>query len=392
MNQNTLHELLSLYRAVLLDDVIPFWMRHAIDPTGGINTCIRDDGTLISRDRWNWSQWRAVWVFSRLYNQIEKRTEWLEAARGIYRFVTAHGPLEDGHWPLLLDADGNVLKGYESLYVDGFAIYGLAEYYRATLDHKVLQLALDTFKAAEFAFAQTESPPAFPYPIPSGWMPHGLSMLFSLVYHELAQVSMDKEVHAAAVLHHRRVMETFLRQDRGVVLEWLTKEGTEVPPPEGTVVLPGHAIESMWFQIHIARDLGDPTTIGKEVSAIHRHLEVGWDPEYQGLFLAVDAEGREEVAWKFADTKLWWPHTEALYATLLAYEYCGEDWCLEWHRRIHEYSFSHFPVREHGEWTQKLNRKGNRIDDLVALPVKDPFHLPRALLYCIEVLERLTSE
>jgi N-acylglucosamine 2-epimerase len=389
MKPHRLRELLSFYREVLLEDVIPFWMKHAIDPKGGINTCIGDDGTLLSRDRWNWSQWRAVWVFGHLYNQIEERSEWLEAAHGILRFITAHGPLADGHWPLLLDGDGAVQKGYESLYVDGFAIYALAEYYKASGDELALQLALDTFEASERAFALAEPPPAFPYPIPRGRMPHGMSMLFSLVYHELAQVSRVDRVRAAALCHHRKVMETFLRKDRGVVLEWLTQDGKEVPPPEGTAVVPGHAIESMWFQIHIARDLGDPATVQQAVKAIRRHLELGWDSEYGGLFLAVDAEGREEVGWRFADTKIWWPHTEALYATLLAFECCHEDWCLEWHQRIRDYSFSHFPDCKHGEWTQKLDRKGNRIGDLVGLPVKDPFHLPRALAYCMEVLERL---
>lgn len=78
-----LDELLELYRKTLLEDVIPFWLRHAIDENGGINTCIEDSGRLISRDRWNWSQWRAVWVYSKLYNTIEPRSEWLDVAKGL---------------------------------------------------------------------------------------------------------------------------------------------------------------------------------------------------------------------------------------------------------------------------------------------------------------------
>ena len=94
-----LHHLLNLYRTTLLDDVIPFWERHAIDSNGGINTCIGDDGAIISRDRWNWSQWRAVWVWSKLYNSVERRPQWLDRAKGIHRFISSHGPLENGHWP-----------------------------------------------------------------------------------------------------------------------------------------------------------------------------------------------------------------------------------------------------------------------------------------------------
>ena len=127
------------------------------------------------------------------------------------------------------------------------------------------------------------------------------------------------------------------------------------------------------------------------VRLIRRHCDVGWDREFGGLLLAVDADGRAEVGWKFADTKLWWPHTEALYALLLANELSREPWCLEWYRRVHDYAFSHYPDRAHGEWRQKLDRHGQPITDVVALPVKDPFHLPRALMLCLESLNRVTS-
>lgn len=384
-------ELLKLYRTTLLDDVIPFWMRHAIDPAGGINSCITDEGKVVSRDKWSWSQWRAIWVFSKLYNRIEKRPEWLRVAKDICNFMTRHGPLDNGHWPLLLDGEGNVLRGYESIYADGFVIYALAELWRATHEQRVIDLALDTFQATETDINAASPPPAWPYPIKEGCIAQGISMLFSLAYHELALVTGDAVVRAAADTHHRRVMKTFLRKDRGLVLECLHRDGREYPPPDGTVVLPGHAIESMWFQIHIARDAEDKATIKRAIEGIRRHLEIGWDREYGGLFLAVDADGRPEVAWRFPDSKLWWPHTEALYATLLAYELCREEWCLEWYKKLHDYSFSHYPVKEHGEWTQKLDRKGQPIREVVALPVKDPFHLPRAIIYCIDVLERLVE-
>ena len=382
---------LALYRRTLLEDVIPFWMSHAIDPKGGVNTCIDDDGCVRSRDRWGWSQWRAVWVFSKLYNRIEARPQWRRIAEGIGAFLTAHGPLLDGHWPLLLDGDGHVKRGYESIYNDGFAIYGLVELWRATGRQKLLDLAMDTFHAVEADLKDAEPPPAWPYPIPPGCMVQGISMLFSLAYHELAEATGEATVRTAAWVHHRRVMDTFFRPDRGVILERLDLQGREIPPPQGTVVLPGHAIESAWFQMHIARAGGDQNTLDRAIEAIRRHLEIGWDEPYGGLLLAVDADGRKTPDWPFHDAKLWWPQVEALYATLLAYEHCRKRWCLEWHERIRHYSFTHYPVAPHGEWIQKLDRRGQPIVEVVALPVKDPFHLPRALIYCIDVLERLVA-
>jgi len=68
-----------------------------------------------------------------------------------------------------------------------------------------------------------------------------------------------------------------------------------------------------------------------------------------------------------------------------------EDWCLEWFQRVHDYAFAHFPVPQYGEWTQNLDRRGNKMQATVALPVKDPFHLSRALINSIDVLERLAN-
>jgi len=377
-----------------MDDVIPWWMRHGIAPKGAVQSCIRDDGTILSTDLWSWSQWRAVWVFSKLYNAFGQKQEWLDIARGIYDFQFAHGPMPNGHWALVLAEDGSVKRGFESGGTDMFAINGMAELYRATGDEEVRRRALATYEAIE-AFRRDPGPPEtrpqFPYPAPEGIVQHGSAMSTSLIYWELGQVLGASAIRDQAVAAHRTVMDVFLRRDRGIVLERLNADGTEAPPPLGSVVVPGHAIESMWFQIHLARDRNDRATIDRAIRAIPPHLDLGWDKEYGGILLAVDISGRKEVDWKWHDTKLWWPQCEALYATMLAYEYCREDWCMEWHARIREYCLSHYPVKDHGEWTQKLDRQGNVLNEVIALPVKDPFHLPRVLIYLVESLGRLRS-
>ena len=58
---------------------------------------------------------------------------------------------------------------------------------------------------------------------------------------------------------------------------------------------------------------------------------------------------------------MWWPHAEALYALLRAYQITGEGWCLDWYRRVHDYTFTKFPNRKHGDWHQHLDRKGRRV-------------------------------
>jgi len=164
-----------------------------------------------------------------------------------------------------------------------------------------------------------------------------------------------------------------------------------IDSPQGGAIVPGHAIESMWFMMHIYRHWGRQDRLDEAVAAIRRHIEYGWDSKFGGILLSRDADGRDPW-WPFAESKLWWPHTEALYALLLAYEHSREAWALDWYEKVHDFAFSHYPVPIYGEWTQKLDRRANKFSKTVALPVKDPFHLPRSLIMCTAVLQRLAHE
>ena len=44
------------YRQLLLDNIVPFWFRYGIDwQHGGVLSCIADDGSVISGDKFVWS-------------------------------------------------------------------------------------------------------------------------------------------------------------------------------------------------------------------------------------------------------------------------------------------------------------------------------------------------
>ncbi len=381
-------DLLAIYRAELLERVVPFWLTHAIDwQNGGILTCISDEGRVLSEDKYMWSQLRAIWTFSALYNRIEPRAEWLDVARHIFDFVKKYGRDREGRWVFAVDKTGRVLEGAASIFTDGFAIYGLTELARASGSQEAVDLALETYHNVQRRLARPGSYGIAPFQLPPNSKAHAVSMIFSLVFTELGDLLNDPHILQAGLQHADEVMDVFLRSETGLLYEYVHLDGSLIDSPQGRVVNPGHTIESMWFMIHIYRRGGNQARIRRAVEAIRRHVELGWDEEYGGIVLGRDAEGGPPWL-PYADAKLWWPHTEALYALLLAYELSGEDWCLHWFERVHNYAFTHFPVPRWGEWTQKLNRQGQKITEVVALPVKDPFHLPRSLIFCIRLLSR----
>jgi len=389
-------DLLAIYRSELLERVVPFWTRHAIDRQhGGILTCITDDGTVLSTDKYLWSQLRAIWTFSALYNRIEPRREWLEVARHIYAFARQHGRDEEGRWVFAVDQGGKILQGAISIYTDGFAIYGLTELARALArqgsdNRQVVELALATYSNVQARLAVPGSYGIAPYEMPPNAQAHAVSMIFALAFNELGHFLNDQEIIRASLDHADRVMDLFVRPDHRLLYEFVGLDGSLINTPQGRSVVPGHAIESMWFMIQIYERARVKARIRQAIEVIRWHLEFGWDEEFGGLYHARDAQGGTPW-WRFADAKLWWPHTEALVALLMAYEHSREPWCLEWLERVHNYAFAHFPDLEHGEWTQKLDRQGRKLTETVALPVKDPFHLPRALIYCCDVLGRLAQ-
>ena len=69
-------KLAEQYKNELLDNVLPFWLRHSQDfECGGYYTCLDRDGRVFDTDKFIWLQGREIWLFSMLYNKVENISE-----------------------------------------------------------------------------------------------------------------------------------------------------------------------------------------------------------------------------------------------------------------------------------------------------------------------------
>jgi len=391
-NQIDFPQLLTIYRKTLLEDVVPFWMKHGIDRDyGGIFNCIKDDGTIINTEKYLWSQGRALWTFSALYNRISRNAEWLNIATKLKDFlINSEARDNQGAWAYTVSRDGKVVIPPQSIYADAFVILGLIEFARITKDRQAIDIAFTSYKRVKPLLKDQSTLPTEPNRIPQGYEHHGPKMIYSLVSYELGSLLEDQKILQDALNFANEVMNDHFENKSGLVHEFITYDKQIVDNDIGMTVVPGHAIESMWFFAHIYKYWGEEEKVKKVFSAIRRHLEFGWDEEYGGIFLAKNIKGGE-VKWWNPEAKVWWVFTEAMYALLLAHELIGEKWCMEWYWKVHNYAFSHFPDHEHGEWNQNLDRKGNKIPVVTSLKVKDFFHLPRALIMGTECLQRIIN-
>lgn len=380
MRKNLLHAYLQKYRRTLIDDVVPFWLKYGIDRKyGGISNVCDDDGKVLSYDKYIWSQGRALWTFSALYNRVEKRDEWLSFAKHIFDYLVNHGRDERGYWMYRLDKDGNVLDRDISIYADGFVLNGMGEYYQATGDESALNIALETYKSTLERINNPGSYSITPYTIPPGMKTLGVPMIFSFFFYNLGEITRRNDICRNGLKLASEILNDFHVPGKNAIMEFVGLDGKYIDAPEGRICIPGHGVEALWFLITIFARSGNNASMPQCCDLIKRHLELGWDAEFAGIRLAIDIDGQEPPAWKQPDCKPWWVHLEALVATMYAYLYAEEQWCVDWHEKIYNYAFKHFP-RKNGEWTQWLDRYGN-ITKSAALPVKDPFHLPRALVY-----------
>ncbi|HOY57360.1 MAG TPA: AGE family epimerase/isomerase, partial [Verrucomicrobiota bacterium] len=118
-------QLAAFYRATLLENVIPFWLDHGLDPEhGGILTALDRDGTIIDTDKSVWFQGRAGWMFATLFNTVERHAEWLAASRSCVEFSRRHCFAPDGKMYFTVTREGRPLRMRRYVFSESFAAIG----------------------------------------------------------------------------------------------------------------------------------------------------------------------------------------------------------------------------------------------------------------------------
>lgn len=391
MTKTDFKALAQQYRSELLHRVMPFWMQHSIDhQCGGFFTCLERDGSVFDTDKFVWLQGREVWMLATLYNRVEQRSEWLQAAIQGAEFLNAHG--HDGHynWYFALDRQGHPLVEPYNIFSYTFAVIAFGQLALATGNQEYAQIARRTF---DIVLSKVDNPKgrwskAAPgaRALKSFALPMILCNVALEIEHLLEPDFLERTIHTC--IH--QVMDVFYRPELGLVVEHLGSDGQLVDCMDGRLLNPGHAIEAMWFVMDLGKRLGQPQLIQRAKDIALAEVEYGWDKEHGGIFYFMDRLGRplQQLEW---DQKLWWVHIETLISMLKGYQLTGDERCLEWFARVHQYVWTHFVDAEHPEWYGYLNRQGQVLLTLKGGKWKGCFHVPRGLFQCWQMLEELAK-
>ena len=387
-----LKKLEELYKVELLDNVLPFWLKNSQDKEdGGYFSCLDRDGSVFDTDKFIWLQGREVWMFASMYNNVEKRQDWLDCAIQGGEFLKKYGHDGNYNWYFSLDRKGNPLVEPYNIFSYTFATMAFGQLSKATGKEEYADIARKTF---DIILSKIENPKGKwnkAHPGTRNLKNFALPMILCNLALEIEHLLPEDFLLKLMENCIHEVMDVFCRPELGgIIVENVTVDGELSDTFDGRLMNPGHAIEAMWFIMDLGQRLKMPGLINKAVETTLKMIEYGWDKEYGGIFYYMDRLERppQQLEW---DQKLWWVHIETLISLLKGYHLTGSKECLQWFEKIHDYTWSHFKDQEYPEWFGYLNRRGEVLLTLKGGKWKGCFHVPRGLYQCWKILEEING-
>lgn len=369
------------YKKDLLENILPFWMKDAIDTVnGGIYTQLDKEGNVYGYEKSVWFQGRALWTFAKAYNTVEKDPAFLAAAENIYRFLPACTDA-DGRMFFTVTADGKELQKRRYYFSETFAAIGCAELYKATGREDVLKGAETYFDVAYECFTGVRKNPPKVNPANSGMkaLSPVMIMLSTAQTMRSLHTANEEKYNAICAACLNEILNGGFLTPKGLH-ESVSTNGDTVDTPAGRVINPGHSLEAAWFVMleGILTNNQDAINKGKEI--IDSTLPLGWDEKHGGIIAFCDIDGKPPMQLEW-DMKLWWPQCEAMIALRLAYLQFGDEKYREWYETIKTYCEQYFVDSKDGEWYGYLHYDNTVSTTLKGNIFKGPFHIPR--LYMI---------
>jgi N-acylglucosamine 2-epimerase len=333
-------------------------------------------------------------MFATLFNAVEPRSEWLNAARSCVEFTRKHCHGVEGKMWFTVTREGLPLRVRRYVFSESFAAISYAAYAKASGDARAAEDAVAAFSTyLRFSFEPGAMLPKFEPTRPMKGI--GAHMIGIVTAQELRANLGDVTVSGRTCTEWidasiAEIERDFLKPDHKALMEVVSPDGAILDHIDGRTLNPGHAIECAWFIMHEGALRKDRQLIQLGTTILDWMWARGWDAEHGGLLYFTDLRNLP-VQEYWQDMKFWWPHCEAIIATLLAWQLTGETRYAEWHSRVHDWSFRYFADPEHGEWYGYLHRDGTLAQRAKGNMYKGPFHLPRMLHYCTQRLMQSAS-
>ena len=394
-------EYIDLFEKELFESCVPFWLNHGADAEyGGLISCLDREGNVYSTDKSVWMQGRCGYMFSRLHNAFPERDngEWLKMAKSAIDFATEHCIDSDGRMFFQVTRDGRPLRKRRYMFSECFYIIACAEYYKATGEAEYRERAE---KYYDFVMKMYRDPASDPYKITPKGVPgtrdtkalavpmillNVTSVLMKALPDNIGRYSAEAAKLVKDIYGFRYKDTPFMLESVGLNGEYYGEAAS------ARIINPGHSIELSWFLMDEAMRTDDEELFEFAEKIFNNAIDFGWDDDYGGILYFKDLEGKPVEAYEH-DMKLWWPHNEAVIASLRLYKHTGNIRYFDWFERVTDYAFTKFSDFKYGEWYGYLRRDGHPTKPpCKGHTYKGPFHVLRMLTQGIEILTELAAE
>ena len=390
-------------QALLETNILRFWQERMVDyQQGGFYGRI-DGYNVLHPDAEKGAvlNARILWTFSAAARVLHNTPYRIMAARAKDYFLSHFIDPQFGGVYWSLNADGTPLDTKKQTYAIAFAIYGLAEYYRATQDSGALNAAIRLFDDLETHAYKCENEKmgkcenGYVEALTRDWKPiadmrlsekdeNGVFSMnthlhvleaYTNLYRVLKNVQRDdvQSTKAKVAKQLRTLIDIFTKQifnpetehlDLFFDTDWQSKRDKNSP---------GHDIEAAWLLHEALEVLGDPILLQETLPVCQQLAQAAED----GIL-------NESQWWCYAEAVVgyvdqWKWNQKALPAEAAVN--------LEMAEAAWEFIQSHLIDRENGEWFWSVLPDGtpDRTHDKAGF-WKCPYHNSRM---CIEIIERL---
>ena len=378
---------------MLENNILRFWSQRMVDNEHG-GFYGRIDGNNIlhpEAEKGAVLNARILWTFSSATRILHRMPYCILAARVKDYFIVRFIDPQYGGVYWSLNADGSPLDTKKQTYAIAFAIYGLAEYYRATKDQEALDVAIRLFEDLEAHAFQPSN--GYIEALTRDWQPiadmrlsesdeNGSRTMNTHLHVLEAYTNLYRVYKDEGVARQLRVLiDIFVNRlfnpktgHLGLFFDDNWNPITRNPSPVTShPYSPGHDIEAAWLLREALDVLGDQDLL-KQTLPVCRSL----------------AQAAEEGILK--ETQ-WWCYAEAVVGyidqgqQLIQNDPVEASINYELAQAAYDYIQSHLIDRTHGEWFWSVLPDGSpdRSNDKAGF-WKCPYHNSRM---CFELLERL---
>ena len=383
-----LRKLRAQYKEALLNKFIPNLGKFVVDHELGGFMCSVDILTrkLVNTTKRAWFEGRGIWMYSFLYNNLDKNPDYLEIARKSKDFILKRLPADGSYYISSFTKEGEPIGDTEGdIYGNLFVAEGLAEYAKATAEPKYMDQAIEIvlkavqrYDRSEFTYIYKAENRVSGPRILGHWM-----ILLSVCTQMLRQRS-DKEIRALADRCVDAIMNHHLNKDYRLLNEALAHDMSPLPDPVASQYGDmGHGCETLAFVMNYAVLIKDPNLFKRASKEFKRHVDSSWDDVYGGYYHELTHVDKN--IWTL--NKLRWVHEEILIGAMILIEHTGDEWAINCYAKTEEYIRKNYVRPEYAFVIDSGDRKMQKHTQVRA----EHYHYPRQLMVGILAIDRILS-